>query len=155
MKYTKAIFLISGEVITITDKEFNAIVRIVEKKPEGFLKVQGQLINKRSIAKIGNHHATSDMKKWNDGNMDRALIAGGREDLVEMKRKLIKETAMNENAKGKDFEKRLIAGDPEAIRTYNAMPDEPKKLMSADESAEGDAEYYVDGAGVLKLKHYE
>ncbi len=61
MDYTKVIKLIGGENITITESEYKAIVEELKNKPTGFIEVQGELINKASIAKVGNHHATAYM----------------------------------------------------------------------------------------------
>jgi hypothetical protein len=146
MEFTRAINLMSGEVITITEKEFQAVSEAIQAKEE-WIRVQGQLINTKAIAKIGNHHATAEMKKMSGANLDRALMSAGRLDILEAKRKMVKDKAMKENEKDKDFERRLIGGDPEAIRVYNAMPDERRGLMTAEESARGDAEYWVDDLG--------
>lgn len=63
MNYPRVIKLIGGEDIIITEDEFQAIKKELQIKPTGFIEVQGELINKTSIAKIGNHHATAQMNK--------------------------------------------------------------------------------------------
>jgi hypothetical protein len=63
MLYPKVIKMIGGENITITEDEFQAIKKELKIKPTGFIEVQGELINKISIAKVGNHHATAFMEK--------------------------------------------------------------------------------------------
>ena len=127
MKYTKAINFMSGEVLTITEQEAGAVEASIRAKEE-WVKVQGQFINIKAISKIGNHHATPEMKKWNESNLDRALIGAGRSDLVETRRKLVKAKTENKYRTQDEMIKKLIAGDPDAIRFYNNQTDEPKKL---------------------------
>jgi hypothetical protein len=71
MDYTKAIFLMSGEVITITDKQ-EIDVRAQLSQGAEWISIEGQLINTKAIAKIGSHHATSYLKKLeiNQGKTD-------------------------------------------------------------------------------------
>ena len=63
MNYLKAIFLMNGEVITITEEECKNIQKVLTERPQGFLTVQGEMINKSSIVKVGSHHATAFIKK--------------------------------------------------------------------------------------------
>lgn len=65
MIYTKAIFLMSGEVITITPDEENLIKSTLKAGAE-WIEVQGNLINAKSVSKVGDHHATAYMKKIED-----------------------------------------------------------------------------------------
>lgn len=62
MIYSKAIFLMSGEVITITEEDEKKIKQSLIDGAE-WIGVQNELINAKSIAKIGNHHATAQMKR--------------------------------------------------------------------------------------------
>jgi len=61
MNYPKAIFLMSGEAITITANEEQQIKQQLKSGVE-WLEVQGELINAKSVSKVGNHHATVMMK---------------------------------------------------------------------------------------------
>lgn len=65
MNYPKAIFLMSGEVITITIEEEKLIKSNLKTGAE-WIEVQGNLINAKSISKVGDHHATTYMKKIED-----------------------------------------------------------------------------------------
>lgn len=62
MNYPKAIFLMSGEVITITLDEEKQIKSSLMSGAE-WINVQGELINSKSISKVGNHHATSYIQR--------------------------------------------------------------------------------------------
>ncbi len=61
MQYPKAIFLMSGEVITLTGQEAKQIQEQLIGGAE-WISVQGELINAKSVSKVGNHHATVMMK---------------------------------------------------------------------------------------------
>ena len=63
MQFTKIVHLIGGEKILITEAECLALVDLINKSPQGFVKIQNSLINKSSIAYIGDHHATNYLKK--------------------------------------------------------------------------------------------
>lgn len=65
MNYTKAIFLMSGEIITITVEEEKLIKSNLKSGAE-WIEVQGNLINAKSVSKVGDHHATAYMKKIED-----------------------------------------------------------------------------------------
>lgn len=83
MQYTKAIFLMSGEVITITEEECKQIQQALLNKPEGFLTVQGEMINKSSIVKVGNHHATVMMKNI-EGIQDKTNLKIAGSEIKEL-----------------------------------------------------------------------
>jgi len=61
MNYSKAIYLMSGEVITITADEERSIKSHITQGSE-WINIQGEMINIKAIAKIGNHHATAYME---------------------------------------------------------------------------------------------
>lgn len=52
----------SGEVITITQEEETQVKKDLLAGAE-WIQVQGNLINTKSIAKVGSHHATAFMEK--------------------------------------------------------------------------------------------
>lgn len=62
MIYSKALFLMSGEAITITESEEKKIQETLIGGAE-WVHVQGNLINSKSISKVGNHHATAEINR--------------------------------------------------------------------------------------------
>ena len=60
MQYSKAIHFHDGEVKTITDQECLKIQQELLNGAE-WLQVQGELINTKSIKRVGSHHATAMM----------------------------------------------------------------------------------------------
>lgn len=62
MNYTKAIYLMSGEVITITEVQEQTVKKLLAAGAE-WVDIEGQFINSKSIAKIGSHHVTVEMKR--------------------------------------------------------------------------------------------
>ena len=126
MKYTKSIYFKDGSSKTITDEEAKKIKDLLLQGND-WISVQGAFISKDTIARIDDHHATADIKKWNESDLDRKLIGAGRSDLVEARRQIVKDKTMNAHRTEDEMMKKLIAGDPEAIRYYNNQPDKEEK----------------------------
>ena len=147
MKFTKAIYFKDGKSLTITEQE---VLAAKERLLDGdrWIEVQGNFISADNVARIGQHESTTEIKKWNETNLDRSLIAGGRQDLVDAKRKLIKEKTLNAYRSENEMLKKLIAGDPEAIRYYNSQSDEPKRLEIGTEES---GDFYKNEDGI---KHH-
>jgi hypothetical protein len=144
MQFTKIVHLIGGEKILITEKECDELVKMINEKPEGFVKIQNSLINKLSVAYIGNHDATADIKKLDNANLERKLKLAGRDDVLEKKKLEEKRIAIESAMKQEE----ISEAD---LRVYLCSSDKPAELMTAEESARGDAEYWVDELGE---KHY-
>lgn len=70
------------DIITVTDDEFKAIQNDLIQRPTGFITVQGQTINKSSIVKIGNHHATALIKNIERQDRETNLKVGGAEKML-------------------------------------------------------------------------
>ena len=81
-EYKRAILLISGEVITITEDEEKQVKKMVLDGSE-WIEVQNELINARYISKIGSHHATAYLKKVEiyQNETDKKLRDGERPKL--------------------------------------------------------------------------
>jgi len=151
LNYTHKIQLMNGEAILITENQAEAIKQAVINGDQ-WIVIGKELVNPKAISKIGYHHATNEEKKQNENMIEMALIKEGRNDLVDMKRKLVKEKSIQHAIeKDKNFMEKLKAGNPEALKVYLNMPDNPAKPISEIESARGDAEYWVDEFGV---KHF-
>lgn len=144
MQFTKIVHLIGGEKILITEKECEDLVNLINKKPEGFVKIQNSLVNKISIAYIGDHSSTTDIKKTNNANLETKLKLEGKEDLLELKKEKERQIAIKSALESEQI-------DEAELRAYLNSPDEPAQLMTAEESARGDAEYWTDELG---NKHY-
>lgn len=93
MNYTRSIFFKDGKSLTITDQEYQGIFKALTDGME-WIEVQGNLINKDTIARLGNHEATAQMKKTQEANLERKLMLEGRADLVDARRKLIKQKSI-------------------------------------------------------------
>lgn len=93
MNYTRAIFFKDGKTLTITDQEYQGIFKALAERVE-WIEVQGNLISKDTIARLGNHEATAQMKKTQEANLERKLILEGQSDLVDMRRKLIEKKSI-------------------------------------------------------------
>lgn len=132
MNYTHALHLMSGETITITEIQAKAIQQALISGAE-WLPIGKELVNSKSVAKIGYHHATSDMKKREDANIDRMLELNGKGSLVDERRALAEKIAV----------KNTIQDDRNLIKVL-----EQKSLpMSETESERGDADYYLNEFG--------
>ena len=82
MNYPKAIFLMSGEIITITELEDKQIKEQLKSGVE-WLEVQGELINSKSVSKVGNHHATVYIKNI-EGMQDKTELKLKRVEIKEL-----------------------------------------------------------------------
>ena len=95
--YTRAIHFKNDETLTITEEEMQAIQQALLSGNK-WLKVQGEMISIDTVARIGNHHATAEMKKREAANMIRELELSGRSDLVDDQRRLQLSAAIEKSA---------------------------------------------------------
>lgn len=115
--------MFSGTQTLITQKQMEFIKKMIENGAE-FIPIGNDLINVKSISRIGTHHATNQIRKVEENMLDIKLAEAGRFDLIDQKRKLIKEKTVNTIKRfNGDVVEKLKAGDPEAIRRYMNMPD--------------------------------
>lgn len=137
--------MFSGTQTLITQKQMEFIKKMIENGAE-FIPIGNDLINVKSISRIGTHHATNQIRKVEENMLDIKLAEAGRFDLIDQKRKLIKEKTVNtiKRFNGNVVEK-LKAGDPEAIRRYMNMPDrEPAKIETGEDSI---GNFYIGESG--------
>lgn len=137
-KYTRALHFKNGQSILITDEEMLKISAMIEQGLR-FVKVQGEMISVDTIARIGSHHATADLQKRNESDVQRALENGGKSALADARRELIKNKAIS-NVLGieKETVKKLTGWDMD-----EKMLETNKKLaMSEEESENGEPDYY-------------
>lgn len=109
MQYTHAIYLMNKDIITVTDDEFKAIQNDLIKRPTGFITVQGQTINKSSIVKLGDHHATALIRNIERQDRETNLKVGGGEKMLiseklKEKKIAIESALKNKVLIGKEFE---------------------------------------------------
>lgn len=138
MQFTKIVHLIGGEKILITEKECEALKKLLKQKPQGFVEIQNELVNKTSIAYIGNHSATSDMAKMDKATTETNLKLEGKEKILEQIKSEEKRIAIKSASNEK-----VIIGDSYLKVLGKIVPIESKP-MTSEESARGDAEYYID-----------
>lgn len=118
--------MFSGTQTLITEDQMNNIKTLIAKGAE-FIPIGNDLVNVKSIARIGTHHATSQIKKIENNMLDIRLIESGRGDLVDRKRKLIKEKTVKQAIeREKYFMEKVRLGDPEALQAYMELPEPPK-----------------------------
>lgn len=132
--YTHKVHLMSGEVILITENQANAIKQAVVSGQE-WIPIGEELVNPKSIAKIGVHHATSQERKQTENMIEMELVRNGKQDLVEMKRKLVREKTINHSVEHRrDFMEKVSQGDPSALKAYYNMTDPPKILQNLEDN---------------------
>lgn len=137
--------MFSGTQTLITQKQMEFIKKMIENGAE-FIPIGNDLINVKSISRIGTHHATNQIRKVEENMLDIKLAEAGRFDLIDQKRKLIKEKTVNTIKRfNGDVVEKLKAGDPEAIRRYMNMPDrEPAKIETGEDSI---GNFYIGESG--------
>ena len=90
MKYYYAIYFFDGNMITITKEEMEQIKNDLTKGME-FIQVQGNMINVKNIARIGEHESTAQMKILDKASVENGLLVEGKGDLVDERKE--KETS--------------------------------------------------------------
>lgn len=129
--FTKALYTKNGDVVTLTESEAKGVMEAL-RAGEKWVVVQGEMYSSDTIARVGNHEMSAEIKRVAEHDLDRKLELSGRRDLVDSKRML--------------QEKMSVAGLLKREEETLSLP------MSAEESENGDAEYWVDELGV---KHYD
>lgn len=140
-EYTRAIYFKNGEAKTITEQEYNAVIKMLEGGLK-WIKIQGALISADTVARVDVHSATPYMKKTDEADLERKLLIDGKFDLVEERRKLIKNKTMEHAIeRDRNFVKKVEAGDQEALRAYYNLPDKEVKQISGTDNL---GDYYID-----------
>lgn len=143
-EYTRAIHFKNGESKLITDDEMQKIAQVLDNYDgkNKFLTIQGEMISIDTIARVGSHHATAETQNRNESDLQRTLELNGQKELVDARRKMIMEKSMTS----------AIGMDKRAFKQLAGYEIEEKRLllnkkMSAQESENGDAEYYLNEFG--------
>lgn len=126
MDYYYAIYFFDGKMLTITAEEMDRIKADLSRGAE-FIQVQGNFINVKNIARIGEHESTAQMKTMNRASVENRLITQGREKLVEERKEKEKIRAINNTLKKQRFEEADFESENE------------KMLMEAEEPM-----FYID-----------
>lgn len=124
--YTKAIYTKNGDVVTITEGEAKGVMAALQSG-EKWIVVQGEMYSADTIARIGNHEMSAEIKRTAEADLDRKLELSGGRDLVEAKRLLQKKMTVN----------RVIKEETKEIAA----------AMSNQESENGSSEYYLSESG--------
>jgi len=103
MNYYYAIYFFDGKILTITAEEMDKIKADISRGAE-FIQIQGNLINVKNIARIGEHESTALMKTMNRAAVENRLISQGKENLVEDRKEREKTRAINNTLKKQRFE---------------------------------------------------
>jgi hypothetical protein len=141
---THKVEFFSGGSTLLTEGQAEAIKEQLKKGAE-FINIGNDLVNVKSISRIGTHHATNQIRKVEENMMDIKLVEAGRYDLVDKKRELIKaKTIKHSIDKDRDFVDKVRLGNPEALRVYMELPEAPK-VSGVIQSDGGD--YYLNEAG--------
>ena len=141
---THKIQFFSGDSILLTEGQAEAIKKLIIKGSD-FIPIGNDLVNVKSIAKIGTHHATNQIRRVQENMTDIKLVEAGRRDLVDKRRELIKaKTIKHSIDKDRNFSDKVRIGDPEALRVYMGLPEDIKD--SGVVSSDG-GDYYLNEAG--------
>jgi hypothetical protein len=144
MRYTRAVYLMNGEKILVTEEESHKIGEALIKNPQGFIQIEGQLINKSSITMIGDHSSTAHLKTLDRGQADVEMETLGMGDLVEKKRKDLMEKSIKNALEeqhtmiGKEYEDYLKGIDTKNLEN---------KPQTSEETMRGEPAYYINENG--------
>ena len=139
MLYTRAIYFKDGKNLTITESEAKAIT---ERMISGdkFVVVQGELISADTIARVGSHSSTADLKKYERAQIETQLKLDGKGYLVERRKELEKKIAIENIGK-----ERVMIGEEYENWMENNKPKELiSKKQNNDEAMDGEPMFYID-----------
>jgi hypothetical protein len=148
ISYTHKIQLMNGETILITQKQANEVKEAIIKGSE-WIPIGEELINAKSIGKIGFHHATGYEKKIDENMIEIQLQKEGRFDLVDAKRKLVQDKTIGHAIeRDRKFMDKVKEGDPIALKAYYNIPDQiTEKPQTEEETMRGEPAYYINENG--------
>ncbi len=121
MKYYYAIYFFDGNMITITAEEMAQIKNDITKGTQ-FIQIQGNLINVKNIARIGEHESTAQMKIMDRASVENRLLTNGKKNLVEDRKDKEKIRAINNVLKMQDFEERDFEAENERMLRESEEP---------------------------------
>lgn len=132
MQYTHAVNLMSGEVITVSEKQAVAIKEALLNGAE-WIPIGNELINAKSVAKVGYHHDTANAQKRLDSTNEMVMIAEGKGQLVDERRKLAQKLAIENAIKANKQEYARLEG--------KSLP------MSCEQEEKGSPQFYLNEFG--------
>ena len=88
------IYFFDGKSVAITGDEMEKITNDISRGVE-MIKVSGNLINVKNIARVGQHENTAQMKNWDRKSVERILLEKGKGHLIKEKKEKEKLRAMN------------------------------------------------------------
>jgi hypothetical protein len=144
MRYSKAVYLMNGEKILVTEDDATKIGEALVKNHQGFVRIEGQVINKSSITMIGDHSSTAHLKTLDRGQADVKMETLGMGKLVEKKRKDLMEKSINNALEeqhvmiGKEYEDYLKGIDTKQLEN---------KPQTDEETMRGEPAYYINENG--------
>jgi hypothetical protein len=144
MRYPKAVYLMNGQKILVTEDDARSIGEAIIRNPQGFVQIEGQVINKSSITMIGDHSSTAHLKNLDRGQADVKMETLGMGKLVEKKRKDLMEKSINNALEeqhvmiGKEYEDYLKGIDTKQLEN---------KPQTEEETMRGEPAYYLDENG--------
>ena len=124
--FTKAIYTKNGDVVTITEQEAAGLMNALQAG-EKWIVVQGEMYSADTIARVGNHTMTTEIKRMAEADSERKLELSGGRSIIDAKRELKKKMAIE----------RIASQETKQIAA----------AMSNEESENGNAEYYLDEYG--------
>jgi hypothetical protein len=121
MQFTKAIYYKDGQCLTITDHESEAIKQRL-LAGDKFVEVQGDFISADNIARIGSHHATYQIHKQEQANLETTMKLEGRDEELEQLYEARKRLALSSVGKESKEAKSIVAkgyDEPDYYLTEN------------------------------------
>jgi len=92
--FTKALYTKNGDVVTLTEAEAKGVMTALQTG-EKWVVVQGEMFSADTIARVGNHEMSAELKRVEQADLDRKLVLSGRSDLVDAKRFLAKKMSVD------------------------------------------------------------
>jgi hypothetical protein len=110
--FTKALYTKNGDIVTLMESEAIGVMEAL-KAGEKWIVVQGEMFSSDTIARIGNHEMSAELKRVEHADIERSLVLGGRKDLVDSRRILAEKMSVKNVLRR---EEEMIAFQSEIIR---------------------------------------
>lgn len=144
MRYKKAVYLMNKEKILITEEDAKKIGEALLKNPQGFVQIEGQIINKSSITMIGDHESTSHIRTLDRSQANTEMEVLGMGELVDKKKKDLMEKSINNALEEKHI---IIGKEYEDYLKGVEIKQIVSNTQTEEEIINGEPAYYLNESG--------
>lgn len=113
-----AIYFFDGNVITINRSELEQVQNQIARGAE-WIRVQGNMINTKNIARVGQHESTAYMQTLDRATVENNLLASGKGHLIKDRKQLEKSIAIKSVIQNRESDMQKYEADTQKIKSIN------------------------------------